>query len=255
MKKLYYSRPFLTKDECAYLMDYYETQNPERIANDYMTADGRILDRKQNVISMTTSEKPHAFFEKKLRAAHKDICDNMGYSPKYLYNFQRNWMNGRYPHLPYTTPEFEQFDPYRMKTFEAFLSRYDVGNYCAPHIDNIQIGRMLSEWYWDANNVPQAHRLIHPRLYIVSVILNDEFEGGELKIAENEEALERGELIDASPPPGCLVAMEAGCIHEVTPVTAGSRYSFISWAYMEHESFYPEGSLKDIFDYPTHPVN
>ena len=104
---------------------------------------------------------------------------------------------------------------------------------------------MFTEWYWQSHEVPETLWHKHPRLYIVSVILNDEFEGGRLRITNDEHS---SEYVDVSPPAGYLVAMEATCCHEVTPITLGSRYSLISWAYLEHEAFYPQGSVLNIFD-------
>jgi Rps23 Pro-64 3,4-dihydroxylase Tpa1-like proline 4-hydroxylase len=243
--KQYYTRPFLTKDECQYLIDYYNVQQPERIASDYKTKDGRILNRKQNVLSMTDSEEPYAFFSNKLKDVHQDICKNMGLTKNVIFNFQKRWFESQ-PELIHDHVNFDTFEN-KIKTYEVFLSKYGVGNYCAPHVDNTQIGRMFTEWYWQAHDVPRALWHKHPRLYIVSVILNDEFEGGRLRIAKSEETAQT-DYVDVSPPAGHLVAMEATCCHEVTPVTAGARYSLISWAYLEHEGFYPLGCDKDIFN-------
>jgi hypothetical protein len=243
--KQYYSRPFLTKEECQYLIDYYDSQQPERIASDYKTRDGRILNRKQNVLSMVESEQPYEFFANKLKDAHQDICDNLGLTDRALFNFQRNWFKNQ-PDLNYELVDLDNFEN-KIRTYEVFLSRYETGNYCAPHIDNTQIGRMFTEWYWQSNDIPKALWHKHPRLYIVSVILNDEFDGGRLRIAKNEETAQI-DYIDVSAPAGHLVVMNATCCHEVTPVTAGARYSLISWAYLEHDGFYPEGAIKNIFE-------
>jgi hypothetical protein len=241
--KQYYTRPFLTKEECQYLIDYYDAQQPERIASDYKTRDGRILNRKQNVLSMIDTEEPYNFFANKLKDAHQDICDNLRLTDRALFNFQRNWFKNQ-PDLNYELMNLENFEN-KIKTYEVFLSKYETGNYCAPHVDNTQIGRMFTEWYWEANNVPKPLQHKHPRLYIVSVILNDEFEGGRLRISSDEHL---SEYVDVSPPAGYLVAMDATCSHEVTPITSGNRYSLISWAYLEHEGFYPQGSVRNIFD-------
>jgi hypothetical protein len=243
--KQYYTRPFLTKEECQYLIDYYDSQQSERIASDYKTRDGRILNRKQNVLSMTDNEEPYKFFADKLKDAHQDICDNLDLTDRALFNFQRNWIKNQ-PDLNYESVDLENFEN-KIKTYEVFLSRYAPGNYCAPHVDNTQIGRMFSEWYWESYEVPRALWHKHPRLYIVSVILNDEFAGGRLRIAKSEETA-LTDYVDVSAPAGHLVAMEATCCHEVTPVIEGARYSLISWAYLEHECFYPIGCDKDIFN-------
>lgn len=241
--KQYYSRPFLSTEECQYLINYYDAQHPERIASDYKTRDGRILNRKQNVLSMTDLEEPYNFFANKLKGVHSDICSNLGLSNAVLFNFQKNWVKSQ-PELTQTNIDVDSFKN-DIKTYEVFLSKYSVGNYCAPHIDNTQIGRMFSEWYWEANNIPKPLQHKHPRLYIVSVILNDGFEGGRLRISSDEHS---SEYVDVSPPAGYLVAMDATCCHEVTSVILGNRYSLISWAYLEHEAFYPQGSVRNIFD-------
>lgn len=241
--KQYYTRPFLSKEECQYLIDYYDNQQPERIASDYKTKDGRILDRKQNVLSLVDNEEPYDFFFNKLKDAHQDICDNLGLSKTVLINFQKNWIMNQ-PDLDKNI-DFTKFEN-TIRTYEVFLSKYSIGNYCAPHTDNTQVGRMFTEWYWEANNIPRALWHKHPRLYIISVVLNDQFEGGRLRIAKNENSTSE-DFVDVSPPAGYLVAMEATCCHEVTPVVHGDRYSLISWAYLEHEHFYPAGCEKNIF--------
>lgn len=226
-------------------MDYYDNQQPERIASDYKTRNGTIINRKQNVLSITDTEEPYAFFANKLKDAHQDICNNMGLSKNALINFQRNWFKAQ-PELQYNDVDSNSFEN-KIKTYEVFLSKYETGNYCAPHVDNTQIGRMFTEWYWQSHDIPRALWHKHPRLYIVSVILNDEYEGGRLRIAKDENSSD-SEFVDVSAPAGHLVAMESTCCHEVTPVTSGARYSLISWAYLEHEGFYPNGTIKNIFE-------
>jgi hypothetical protein len=240
--KQYYSRPFLTKEECKYLIDYHDAQQPERIATEYKTKTGRILDRKQNILSLVDTEEPYKFFANKLKDAHQDICDNLRLNDRALFSFQQNWFK-KHPDLKHESLKFENFEN-KIKTNEVVLSKYGLGHYCAPHVDNNRIGLMFIEKYWQSHEVPKTLWHRHPRLYTVSVMLNDEFEGGRLRIENSTTA----DYIDVSAPAGYLVAMDARCRHEVTQVTAGARYALISWAYLEHEGFYPEGAIKNIFE-------
>ncbi|HWL80091.1 MAG TPA: 2OG-Fe(II) oxygenase [Roseomonas sp.] len=61
------------------------------------------------------------------------------------------------------------------------------------------------------------------RQVALSVILNDDFEGGELELPELGMSLK--------PPAGTAVLFECSQLHLVRPVTSGRRFAFVSFLY------------------------
>lgn len=93
---------------------------------------------------------------------------------------------------------------------ERFLvSCYDAddGGVFHPHRDNLTQGT--------------AHRR-----FACSLNLNDDFVGGDLRLAEYGPATYRA-------PPGGAVVFSCTLMHEATPVTAGRRYAFLPFFYDE----------------------
>ncbi len=93
------------------------------------------------------------------------------------------------------------------------MERCQVGCYEAghghfrPHIDNNQIGT--------------AHRR-----FAVSLALNEDYDGGELRFAQFGAQGYR-------PPLGAAAVFSCSLVHEVTPVTRGRRYMFIPFLFDE----------------------
>lgn len=91
----------------------------------------------------------------------------------------------------------------------VILSRYDVDGFFAPHRDN------------NASHV--AFREL-----AVSINLNvGDYEGGYLRFPEY------GPNVIASPPTGGALIFSASVLHEVMPVTAGSRYVLLTFFHSE----------------------
>ncbi len=89
------------------------------------------------------------------------------------------------------------------------LNRYPVGSVMRPHADHIHT-------LFDG----QAKGI--PALSIVGN-LNDGYEGGELVLCGKPYALKAGQVLVW---PSCFLYP-----HEVLEITAGTRYSFVSWAW------------------------
>jgi len=89
------------------------------------------------------------------------------------------------------------------------LNRYPTGSMMRAHADHI---RTLFDG--------QAKGI--PVLSVVGV-LNDDYEGGDLIICGEPYRLKPGQIIVW---PSCFLYP-----HEVTEITAGTRYSFVSWAW------------------------
>jgi predicted 2-oxoglutarate/Fe(II)-dependent dioxygenase YbiX len=73
-------------------------------------------------------------------------------------------------------------------------------------------------WHTDSGNTPNAKRRIS-----VVILLNDDYEGGDLvlKINGNEEIMDKKI--------GNLFLFDSNILHKVTPVQFGVRYSLVTW--------------------------
>lgn len=89
------------------------------------------------------------------------------------------------------------------------LNRYPSGSLMRPHVDHIH-----SIFDGQAKGVP-----------VISVVglLNEDYQGGKFKICERAYHLKAGQIIVW---PSCFLFP-----HEVTEVTDGTRYSFVSWGW------------------------
>jgi len=91
----------------------------------------------------------------------------------------------------------------------AGFLRYEPGGFYRPHRDRADV----ASWPGAAQR----------RIAIVA-FLNDEFSGGTLRLLEEEPS-------DLVPRTGSLVAFPATALHEVIPVSAGTRDVIVDWFY------------------------
>jgi hypothetical protein len=107
-------------------------------------------------------------------------------------------------------PEIIKAFQFKATRIERYLvSCYDAatGGYFRPHRDNTTKGT--------------AHRR-----FAVSINLNQNFEGGDLRFPEYGRATFR-------PPVGGAVVFSCSLLHEATPVLSGRRYAFLPFLYDE----------------------
>jgi len=105
-------------------------------------------------------------------------------------------------------PEIEKAFQFKATRIERYIvACYDAeeGGYFQPHRDNTSPGT--------------AHRR-----FAVSINLNGEFEGGDLRFPEFGSRVYR-------PPPGGAVVFSCSLLHEATPVTRGVRYATLPFLY------------------------
>ena len=109
----------------------------------------------------------------------------------------------------------ERWYGFDLNGYDAFqFTQYD-GSKLGKYDWHADIG------YWD--NLPQE--MIEPRKLSLSLLLNDDFEGGEFQFNVGTEAkpgsvnLKKGEI----------VAFPSWVLHRVTPVTKGIRNSLVIW--------------------------
>ncbi|MBU0826049.1 MAG: 2OG-Fe(II) oxygenase [Alphaproteobacteria bacterium] len=97
------------------------------------------------------------------------------------------------------------FDATRMERYIVACYEASVGGHFRAHRDNTTMGT--------------AHRR-----FAVTINLNDDFDGGELRFPEFGTRTYR-------PPPGGAIVFGCGLLHEATPVTRGRRYAFLPFLY------------------------
>ncbi len=107
-------------------------------------------------------------------------------------------------------PEIEKAFQFQATRIERYIvACYDAaeGGYFRPHRDNTTTGT--------------AHRK-----FAVSINLNSDFDGGDLRFPEFGRRTHR-------PPPGGAVVFSCSLLHEATPVTRGTRYATLPFLYDE----------------------
>jgi len=107
-------------------------------------------------------------------------------------------------------PQIEKAFSFRPTRIERYLvARYDAetGGFFRPHRDNTTKGT--------------AHRR-----FAVSINLNADYDGGDLRFPEFGSRTYR-------PPPGGACVFSCSILHEATPVTRGERFAFLPFLYDE----------------------
>ena len=118
-------------------------------------------------------------------------------------------------------PQIQKVFNFRATRIERYLvARYDAGTggFFRPHRDNTTKGT--------------AHRR-----FAVSINLNADYEGGDLRFPEFGPRTYR-------PPPGGAVVFSCSVLHEATSVTRGERFAFLPFLYDEPAAAIREANLK-----------
>lgn len=110
-----------------------------------------------------------------------------------------------------------QFRATRMERYLVACYDAETGGYFRPHRDNTTKGT--------------AHRR-----FAVSINLNADFDGGDLRFPEYGSRTNR-------PPLGGAVVFSCSLLHEATPVTRGKRYAFLPFLYDEDAARIREENL------------
>lgn len=110
------------------------------------------------------------------------------------------------------------FQPTRIERY--LVARYDAetGGFFRPHRDNTTKGT--------------AHRR-----FAVSINLNAEYDGGDLRFPEFGDRTYR-------PPPGGACVFSCSILHEATPVTRGERFAFLPFLYDDAAAAIREANLQ-----------
>lgn len=118
-------------------------------------------------------------------------------------------------------PQIQKVFNFRATRIERYLvARYDAetGGFFRPHRDNTTKGT--------------AHRR-----FAVSINLNADYEGGDLRFPEFGPRTYR-------PPPGGAVVFSCSVLHEATAMTRGERFAFLPFLYDEAAAQIREANLK-----------
>jgi predicted 2-oxoglutarate/Fe(II)-dependent dioxygenase YbiX len=118
-------------------------------------------------------------------------------------------------------PQIEKAFSFKPTRIERYLvARYDAGTggFFRPHRDNTTRGT--------------AHRR-----FAVSINLNGDYDGGDLRFPEFGDRTYR-------PPPGGACVFSCSVLHEATPVTRGERFAFLPFLYDEAAAKVREENLK-----------
>ena len=118
-------------------------------------------------------------------------------------------------------PQIHKAFNFKATRIERYLvARYDAetGGFFRPHRDNTTKGT--------------AHRR-----FAVSINLNADYDGGDLRFPEFGPRTYR-------PPPGGAVVFSCSVLHEATPVTRGERFAFLPFLYDEDAAQIRQANLK-----------
>jgi len=111
---------------------------------------------------------------------------------------------------------------YHIKAAEsAQITRYRKGGFYSFHWDGN--GDHLSAY----NDPQNAFMHGHVRKLSMSVILNDNFEGGAFEFAEYSK--ENCVITPIEAKAGSIIIFPSSMEHRVAPVTKGTRYSLVTW--------------------------
>ena len=110
-------------------------------------------------------------------------------------------------------------DKFSMK--EAKLSQF-INTFSPARFNRYEPGTVMRKHYDHIHSIFDGQRKGIPVLSMLGM-LNEDYEGGKFLIRDKEFKLKQGDMIIF---PSCFMYP-----HEVTEVTKGIRYSFISWAF------------------------
>ena len=111
--------------------------------------------------------------------------------------------------------------------YNIFISaNNDYFHYDLHHFDSgIQVTKYETNQHygWHVDELPTVPPKL-PRKLSMSLLLNDDFEGGELQLARDKE-----EVITIDMKAGSVCVFPSWIMHRVKPVTKGTRYSLVAW--------------------------
>ena len=108
---------------------------------------------------------------------------------------------------------------------QAYMSKAnEVWTYGIHRMEKVQISKYLEGGHYNWHMDSKAPISNEQRKLSIVMLLNDDFEGGELELATN-----LGQNVLKSQ--GDIVVFPSFLNHRVHPVTKGTRFTAVSWAY------------------------
>ena len=226
---------FFSDSECKELIDFYDQTPVEELSSTYSPE----KNRRQSVAYIKSTHLLYNKLQDKIRKICPQVLNTLDIVPDNLYRHSLDIDKDAIIPLP------DEVEQCKYRVYELFISKYSVGDYCGPHPDNFYIGRMYREWFFLDKGYDHSDIHKNPRLFLISGLLNNpqDFTGGTLNVYKyiNDKSAE-----EITQQKGDVVCMYPSIEHEVTPIESGERYAFISWAYLDHEDFYPENAEWDV---------
>ena len=117
--------------------------------------------------------------------------------------------------------------PFIEQAFNTYIEKFKIQggaieNFSAVRFNKYKEGTAMLKHYDHIRSLFDGPKRGVPILSIVG-LLNDDFEGGEMIVKDTHFPLKQGDIIIM---PSCFIYP-----HEITTVTKGTRYSFVSWAF------------------------
>lgn len=118
---------------------------------------------------------------------------------------------------------------------------YDIKTFDNDHLQYISYTKNQHyKWHIDVNSSPPIHNLpkentfrpnhtIFQRKLSFSLLLNDDYEGGELQVMSDHD-----KMVTIKPKAGTLVVFDSRLRHRVRPVKSGRRDSLVGWMVGPH---------------------
>lgn len=105
-------------------------------------------------------------------------------------------------------------------------NKYAGWNFKIDTMESLQITRYKTggffEFHSDGNGVAKMPNMNKVRKLSLTIILNDDFEGGEFEFHNNHSPIKENGV-------GTAIVFPSYLVHRVRPITKGTRYSLVSW--------------------------
>jgi len=199
-------------------------QEPEKIINDVNLLDKRYSDGEHG--SSFTEIKPWFAWQNESAGTMETFCWQKFFPPEhrinpndYYFNEQSSISKRLYEPLDLVTNHYANtLYPFcgkniKNREFSIHLLRYETGGFLPAHQDHGVSSRILSTVSY----------------------LNDDYEGGEIEFANSN--------IVIKPPAGSIIFFPSNFlyVHEVHPITKGSRYSLPHWYHNMRKPIFSTG--------------
>ena len=141
--------------------------------------------------------------------------------------------------LPSDDPRFESIKPLLLKVVDAIMGVSQEVFYCTlAGVDPIQFAAYESGDYYQ-DHIDSSMDM--PRAMSASVLLSSplDFKNGDLCFKNLNPIDEKDKMPEGIPVPleqGEIVVFPSLLLHQVTPVTKGTRYSLVLWSFTEEMS-------------------